>query len=119
MVATSLLLAACIPLHSEQIVTESSLTQKAAAANVKIFREGETPPASARQLGHIMGYACKSVATDPAATLGDATAEAKLNAMISGGNGITGFSCKLAGTNATCAECWNCSECSGMAVVVP
>jgi hypothetical protein len=119
MVATSLLLAACTPLHPDGTVTDASLTQKAAAANVKIFHEGETPPASVRQLGHIMGYACKSVATDPAATLGDATAEAKLNAMMSGGNAITGFTCKLAGTNATCAECWNCSECSGMAVVAP
>jgi hypothetical protein len=91
----------------------------AAADGIKIFRAGQEPPPGVTEVGHVMGYSCKSVTTDPSVTLTEATAEARFKAMISGANAITGFSCKLAGTNATCADCWNCTECTGVAVSQP
>jgi hypothetical protein len=114
--AAALLLATCDPILQSAPTAGLPPAQPAAPGEFTIYRAGAKPPGHFVDKGAVKGYACNMVVTDSAATFGRALEHAKQSALLLGADAIIGFSCTLAGTNTTCTDCWNCTECNGTAV---
>lgn len=113
-ISAPLLLTGCVgplvPIQKDEAAGTSVIE-----ASAKILEVSSEKAKTMQNLGEVVGYSCKNLLWDPAATPEAATHQVKLVAAQRGATAITGLNCEEGATSLT-KNCWQSFTCKATAL---
>ena len=108
-----ILISACgafVPIQTEESVGHETMER---AEKIPVVDSDRA--AAMQSLGEVVGYSCKNLLWDPAATPEDATLQVKIAAVQRGASAITGLTCSE-GSISLAKNCWQSFTCRAIAL---